>query len=328
MKLRVGVIGVGPAWESRHLPALRALSDRFAVCAVCDPVQHRAEQAAKHFKATVHDGFRVLIGREDIDAVLLLASNFYGAQPISAACDFSKAIYCSAALDLEDEQAVALRQRVEKAGIAFMAEFPCRLSPATLRLKELIATRLGQPKLLFCNRRRTEEDSVTGDRCARDLVELVDWCRYVVESEPTSLVSTFHLDASEQHSDYASVSLDFSPAGSLGTGPIAQIASGIYVSAGMKDSLSYRRPADLKVVCERGIAFIDLPSTVTWFDEVGQHLETLDHERPVGEQLLMHFHRAVQSLVLKSSSLFDAHRAISIANLARVSWREGRRVSC
>ena len=31
-------------------------------------------------------------------------------------------------------------------GVAFMAEFPRRLFPATLRLKELIATRLGKPR--------------------------------------------------------------------------------------------------------------------------------------------------------------------------------------
>ena len=34
-----------------------------------------------------------------------------------------------------------------------MAEFPRRHAPATLRLKELIATRLGQPRLLFCHQR-------------------------------------------------------------------------------------------------------------------------------------------------------------------------------
>ena len=106
------------------------------------------------------------------------------------------------------------------------------------------------------------------------------------------------------------------------------IGCGNYIADDLHDSLSYRRPADLKVVCENGIAFVDLPYTVTWFDEVGQHLETLDHERPVGEQLLMHFPRAVESLVLKSSSLEDAHRAIMIANQAKVSWQEGRRITC
>ena len=66
----------------------------------------------------------------------------------------------------------------EESGIAFMAEFPRRQAPATLRLKELIATRLGEPRLLFCHRRvPVKEGSVPRTRPKskapeiRDLVE-------------------------------------------------------------------------------------------------------------------------------------------------------------
>ncbi len=329
MKLRVGVIGVGTAWESNHLPALRALSDRFEAVAFCDPVRHRAEQAARQFDAVVHDGFRGLTRREEIDAVLLLSAEFFGALPIYAACELGKAVYCAAAIDLQDAEAQVLRQHVEQAGIAFMAEFPCRLSPATLRLKELLATRLGSPKLLFCNRRRVHADkSTSGSQSYRDLVELVDWCRYIVESEPTSVLATSHQAAGSEQPDYFTVNLDFSPPDLHGTGTLAVIGCGDYVTANLKESLAFRRPADLKVVCEGGIAFVDLPNNVAWYDQAGQHLESLDYERPVNEQLLIHFHRAVASLVLKSSSLSDAHRAISIANLAKLSCESGQRVSC
>ena len=51
MKLRVGVIGLGQAWESRHAPALRALTDRFEVRAFCDPVAHRAAEIAQRWPA-------------------------------------------------------------------------------------------------------------------------------------------------------------------------------------------------------------------------------------------------------------------------------------
>ncbi len=329
MKLRVGVVGVGSAWESRHLPALRALSDRLEVCAVCDPVQHRAVQVAKQFNATVYDGFRALMDRDDIDCVMLLSAHFYGATPIFAACEYGKAVYCAAALELEDQQATELRQRVQDSGIAFMAEFACRLSPATLRLKELLATRLGKPRLLFCNRRRSSPIKCeNGDRCARDLVELVDWCRYVVEGDPTSLLATAHRSSETPFSDYFAVSLDFSPKAEVGVGPVAIIGCGNYVPESLEESLSYRRPADLKVVCDNGIAFVDLPSTVAWFDKAGQHMEKLDHERNVGEQLLITFHRAVQSLVLKTASLDDAHKAIIITNQAKVSCKTGQRIFC
>ena len=42
MKLRVGLIGLGDFWHNRHAPALRMLSDRFELRAVCDQVVIRA----------------------------------------------------------------------------------------------------------------------------------------------------------------------------------------------------------------------------------------------------------------------------------------------
>ena len=126
----------------RHAPALRALNDRYEVRAVCEPVAHRATQVADEFGAEPVDGFRALTQREDIDAILLLSGRLYRWLPILAACENGKAVYCATAIDLDTAQARDIKQRVEDAGIAFMAEFPCRRAPATLRFKELLATHL------------------------------------------------------------------------------------------------------------------------------------------------------------------------------------------
>jgi predicted dehydrogenase len=74
------------------------------------------------------------------------------------------------------------------------------------------------------------------------------------------------------------------------------------------------------------VAFVDLPATVTWFDQAGRHLESLDHERPVGEQMLQLFHRAVTSLVRQTASLEDAYRAVAIVRSAGQSAASGRRL--
>src|SRR3990170_1206709 len=262
MKLRVGVVGLGQAWETRHAPALRALADRFEVRAFCDPVAHRAAEIAQRWPARMCDGFRALASSADIDAVLLLSSRWYGALPILAACDAGKAIYCAAALDLDTDTADEVRQRVRDAGVAFMAEFPCRLAPATLRLKELMATRLGRPRLLFCNRRHTARTTGTASYTSdmRQLIEMVDWCRDVVGEEASSVVGAAHAslsaggtDPTEQPSkDYQVMTLDFSPHGEVGTGAVAQIACGSYVAPQWHEAAAFRRPADLQVVCQRG----------------------------------------------------------------------------
>jgi predicted dehydrogenase len=345
MRLRVGLVGLGDAWQERHAPALRALADRFEVRAVCEQVGHRAEQAAAEFSAAAVDGYRALARREDVDAVLILSPQWYGALPILAACESGKAVYCAAGLDLTADDARLIQQRVEQMGVAFVAEFPRRHAPATLRLKELIATRLGPPRLLFCHRRCATETSrghpsgPSPQRSSiRDLIELVDWCRYVVGSEPTWVTGLMHSGCSSGEEDYQMMSLDFSqpthsarhgdapPMAGPGSGPVAQISCGRYVPAGWQEPITYRPLPGLQVSCQNGIAFVDLPATLVWFDEAGRHQESLESERPVGEQLLAQFHLAVTSPGRKACNLDDAYRALCIVQQARKSHLEGQRI--
>ena len=334
MKLRVGLVGLGSAWEVRYRPALRALGDRFDVRAVCDQISLRAEQAARDFGARHVDGFRALARLPDVDAVLLLAPQWYGYLPILAACEEGKSVYCTNTLDLDLDQSRLIRDRVERAGVAFMTEFPRRQMPATLRLKELIATRLGTPRILFCHTRVPAEPPPGAGRTTHvpdgtnDLAELIDWCRYVTGSEPSSVFGIRHRRwDNPAEDDYLMLNLDFTDRGSpAGSGTTAQISCGRYMPAGWQEARAFRPPPALQVACEKGIAFIDLPSTLVWFDTAGRHQESLDSERPVGEQLLGLFYRSVTSLVRNPTTLEDAYRALVVAHQARASHLEGRRI--
>ena len=334
MKLRIGLIGIGHAWENRHRPALRALSDRFEVRAVCEPVAHRAAIVARDFGAVAVDGFSALAQREDIDAILILSGQWFGALPILAACDAGKAVYCAAPLDFPPEVARAIQQRLEDSGVAFVAELPQRHAAATLRLKELIATRLGSPRLVFCHQRIPAEAPGTRPQNKppvlpmHEMVQLVDWCRYVVGRQPTSVLGLSHSAPGGKDIDYEMMSLDFAvPGGEPGSGVTCQISSGRYMPIMWHEAVSYRPPAALQVACENGIAFIDMPSSLVWFDSAGRHMESLDSERPVGEQLLNQFHRAVTSLVRNTSGLEDAFQAMWIVQRARESHHNGCRMA-
>jgi len=334
MKLRVGIVGLGSHWDTRYLPALRSLADRYEVRGVCEQVAHLAERAAKELGAVPVDGYRALASRDDIDAVLYLSDQWYGATPILAACDFGKAVYSAISFPVDAAEARLLRDRVERAGIAFMAELPRRYAPATLRLKELIATRLGRPRMLFCHRRvpLSTAPAVAPPRDreseARDLMELVDWCRYVAGTEPTSVVAVRHAEVPGcETDDYQMMSLDFSTSGRPGDGVLAQVSCGYYMPRQWEEAVGFRPPPALQVVCENGIAFIDLPANLVWFDSVGRHQESLESERPVGEYMLVQFHRKVTSLVRAVSGLDDSLRAMQVVQAAAESQREGRRVA-
>ncbi len=338
MKIRLGLIGLGEAWQKRHAPALHALADRFEVRAVCEQVAHRAQYAADEFGAATVGGFQALMRREDIDAVLILSDQWYGPLPILAACDTRKAVYCATGFDLPIDQAETICRRVDEAGIAFVAEFVRRYMPGTLRLKELIATQLGEPRLLFCHQRLgCEERNRNGRTLAnsprRELIELVDWCRYLVDQNPTSVTGLMHACPNQgsanvpvEANDYQAISLDFSDPQKPGSGPLAQISCSRYFPAQWQEAINYRTPAALQIVCRQGIAFLDLPTTLIWYDEAGRHQESLENERPVGEQLLTHFFRAVTSLVRNRIDLDDACRAITIVQQAQKSSIDGRRI--
>ena len=333
MKLRIGVIGLGTAWQTRHRPALRMLHDRFDVRAVFSTISKLAENSAAEFQADPVDGYRALLQRCDIDAVMILERSWLGWLPVLAACESGKAVYWAGDLDFDPIRDRTVHQAIEESGVAFMAEFPNRFAPATLRLKELIATRLGPPRLVFCHKRLVEPGKASArangvgngafTRAEQQLIELVDWCRYVVHREPSSINSTVH--HGKDTVDYQCLSLNFD--GEEDSPPVtAQISCGDYIPATWAEAVNFRPPAAMQVCCERGVAFIDLPSNITWFDDAGRHLESLDTESPVGEQLLTQFHRAVTSLVRDLGDLNDVYRSASILAAARSSAKSGARV--
>ncbi|MBX3421080.1 MAG: Gfo/Idh/MocA family oxidoreductase [Pirellulaceae bacterium] len=336
MKLRVGLLGLSVDWNTRHLPALRTLQDRFEVVGVYSSVTAFADTVAREFETRRFDGYRELARQENVDAVLLLESQWYGILPILAACDFGKAVYCGSDIDFDPQQATAVRQEVDRAGIAFMAEFPRRFAPASLRLKELIATRLGPPQILFCHKRlNCEQDGTRGRtpqaRADRELMELLDWCAFIVGRSVRSVQCIQHAryeqePCGEPVVDYRSLSVDFSePDAPLGT-TVAQISCGTYIPNSWHEAIAYRPPAAVQVRCENGLAFVDLPNGLVWFDQAGRHQESLDSERAVGQQLLTQFHRAVTSLVRKMGDLDDVYHCLRALQAARQSVQERRAI--
>ncbi len=334
MKLRLGLLGLSNDWRSRHLPALRVLQERFEVAGVYCSVSSFADTVAREFGAQKFDGFRELIRRQDIDAVMVLDTHWNGILPIQAACDYGKAVYCGSEIDLAAGEAQLLREQVDRAGIAFMAEFPRRYAPASIRLKELLATKLGAPQLLFCHRRLTSE-GIRGKsllyRADRELMELMDWCSFIVGRPIRSVQCAQHLAGSYSGApagepDYRSLSVDLSAQESpLGT-TVAQISCGTYFPNAWSEAVNFRPPASVQVCCEKGLVFVDLPNQLVWFDEAGRHQETLDAEVPVGQLLLNQFHRSITSLVRKMGDLEDVYLNLKALEAARESIRLRRAI--
>jgi predicted dehydrogenase len=205
-----------------------------------------------------------------------------------------------------------------------------------LRLKELIATQLGRPRLLFCHRRLACEAGGTGprtnrslaDRSRRELMELIDWCRYIVGHEPRAVQAANHPSLTDSATpDYQVLSFDFSTGSAASQATLAQISCGAYIPGSWHEAITFRPPAGVQVCCEKGLAFVDLPNSLIWFDEAGRHQESLDSELSVGQQLLTQFYRAVTSLLRKTGDLEDVYRSLHALEKARDSMQHGGRMA-
>lgn len=330
MRLRLGLVGLSDDWNQRHLPALRLLQERFEVCGIYNTVASFADRAASEFGARRFDSFRNLIGSDEVDAVLVLEESWFGLAPIEAACEFGKAVYCGTEIEIAPSEAQGLKDQVERAGVAFVAEFPRRLAPASLRLKELIATRLGAPEIMFCHMRlppqskNNKKAKTLQESIDRELMELIDWCRFIAGQPVRHVQGICHHSKQHQDLDYAALSLDLSPEDSGPGTTVAQISCGSYIPPSWQEAINFRPPAAIQVRCEHGLAFLDLPNTLIWFDEAGRHQEFLEAEMTVGQQLLTQFHRAVTSLVRKMSDIEDVCYSLRALQIAQQSIQEGR----
>ena len=302
-RLRVGVIGLGRLWETRHKPSLARLEDQFRVTAVYDTVHRRAELEANQIGCAACQGLSALIERSDVDVVYLLSRQWFGLHPIKLACGLRKPVYCALPLASNLAELESLARVIDQSGIVFMPEFARRCYPATLRLKELLATQLGPARLIIGHSRLYGFDRyalpgpTTQITPAPLLVDpgsyLLDWCCFVFQTLPDSLVGSqckviSAPDWSDPDPDFESFTAVFSG------NAVAQISFGRYHRSVWGDASRFLPQPGFQVFAERGAAWLEMPEKILWSNSSGSKEERLALEPTVGDVLNDQFHRLVR----------------------------------
>ena len=284
------------------------LNDRFDVRAVFNPTVRLAENIASEFQADVVDGFRAMVSRCDIDAVMVLQQTWLKQLPIVAAARCGKAIYWADGYDLSTVADAGLIKHFEDSGVSMMIELPYRFAAATLRLKELIATRIGTPELIICHRNVDPDDHV-------EWLQLIDWCRYIAGIDDATVTSRAHRDSSGESLYRNLVIVDRRQNASVhiyGGRHLSRHALGAECAV----AATHQTPSSLQVICQNGVAFIDPPHSLVWFDRGGRTIESLDTEMPIGQLLLSQFHRRVTGLLRNVTDINDLHASAKILTAA------------
>jgi predicted dehydrogenase len=332
VRLRVGVIGLGRLWETRHKPSLARLSDRFRVTAVYDHVYRRAEIEAAQIGCAASEGLSGLVERPDVDVIYLLSRQWFGLHPIALACAAGKPVYCALPLSDDLAELEGLVKLVESSGIVFMPEFARRCYPASLRLKELLATQLGPPRLVLGHSRLYGFDryAVPGPTTqiapAPLLIDpgsyLLDWCGFVFQALPESVqgfrcqvVRTDGLVNPE--SDFESFTAMFSQ------GATAHISFARYHRTCWGEASRFLPAPGFQVFAERGAAFLELPERIQWSGAGGVKDERLPLEPTVGDVLNVQFHRLVCGDQALAPTIHDALTIARLVHDLRRSQSEG-----
>jgi predicted dehydrogenase len=291
------------------------MDDRFRVTAVYDQVYRRAEMEAGQIGCAACEGLSALVERPDVDVIYLLSRQWFGLHPIALACAAGKPVYCALPLANDLEELEELVKLVETSRIVFMPEFARRCYPATLRLKELLATELGPPRLVVGHSRLYGFDRyampgpTTQIAPAPLLIDpgsyLLDWCGFIFQSMPEAVqgmrcrvIPT--AAAGDEDPDFESFVARFA------RGAAAHISFGLYHRASWGDATRFLPPPGFQVYAQRGVASLEMPERIQWAGPGGIKDERLPLEPTVGDVLNDQFHRLVRGCQSLAPTIRDA----------------------
>ena len=144
--LNVAIIGCGGITLQNHLPGL-ALCPDTRVQALCDADPATLERARQQVAApVVTTRFEDVVGRDDVQAVIIATPNDTHVPIARAAIAAGKHVLCEKPLALSAAEAWSLAQTAERAGVRHMTAFTYRFVPAMRYLRDLVRRGdLGQP---------------------------------------------------------------------------------------------------------------------------------------------------------------------------------------
>ncbi len=141
--IHLGVINPGADWNGGYHTALQRLGDRMRVVAVNDDIGVRTSQLADGLEARPRFGIRRLLADADVTAVLLIDPGWRRDWLLRTATSHAKPLLIAHPDRYSRSALGAASEVTHQQGVTAMPLLPLRWTPATIRLRELLATRMG-----------------------------------------------------------------------------------------------------------------------------------------------------------------------------------------
>jgi predicted dehydrogenase len=319
--INLGIVGLGPVWENRYRPVLEKFRHRIRIGAVFDAVANRCHQAAFDLGAVPYQGIMALLTESDVRGILILDTSWHGTALLHFIRKAKKPAYIAGSLGEDWDELSRLCSLVESEGLVIMPEFSRRFTPATCRLHELMATRLGRPRHISIDAvtpAADAPDAIPGQAAETDfLVGLLDWCLHVVRS------STVRLEARRLPAECAHkvtgrcIAIEFAEMRDSGRRTKAELR---LEPAAARDPASDVSPLSFIVTCERGQAVIHGPTQIQW-SMTGDEpvVESLTADRSEVEVMIDHFCRRLVGGLVPIADISDVCHCLRLVTAAAES---------
>ncbi len=303
-RVRLGLIGLGSGWEETYRDALARLQKRVCVRVVYDPVEARARTVAAELDADVVPGLRQAIVRPTVQGLLVLDLGWCGAGALGLISRCNKPVFLAKPVL---EQLVTLSKFPESNRTAeaaetavswvddwLMPEMGLRFTPASCRLRELMAAKIGavQQIQIECNR-SVGTEVISG---------LVDWCSNLMGHDPSGVVHS-----EDTATVTASCQLEFR---AVSPSTMSRRATLIQRSNGDN---SIR----ITVECEQGCATLTDRTKISWQNSTESADEVLTGERSEIDILIDQFCRRAIGGLNPVARFSEYIRAVKIAQSLR-----------
>lgn len=287
----LGIVGGGTAWESRFRAATLALT-RGRVAAVYSPQPCEARVLAEETGGQLFLSLRRMIHHPGVKALLILESGWAREWGISLAAARQIPVFVASPIDENLPRMAGSLAQIEADGAVVVPGALLRATPAALRLRELVATKLGPIQEL-------KIDMPSNGDVDSHLIGVIDWCRWLLGS------TVSHMERQSTADEQLLVMNCGRP--SPHSPPVRTEIRVVSTAA----------PQVVRVSCQLGDAELIGESLIHWRTELETTEESLAGDRPAEQVLLDLFLRRVVGGVVPVPSWADLQTACQLLSSVR-----------
>ncbi|MCL1846328.1 MAG: Gfo/Idh/MocA family oxidoreductase [Defluviitaleaceae bacterium] len=148
-QIKLGVVGLGLAWERLHAPALAKLRDRFEIAAVCDRDLAKAQNVVQfmgHSPENAFDDLQKMLERDDIEAILSLVPISENFETAATVMRSGKHLLAEKPFAASPDAARRLIQMCDLSSSTVMVAENVRYEEQNVLIKELLTSgEIGEP---------------------------------------------------------------------------------------------------------------------------------------------------------------------------------------